>query len=176
MRNILALDPGTANTGWARLRETKKGWEVLGHGTNVAPKLRGQAGKVRWQVSEAAALVAYPPRATEVWLEAYFPFRWHKSSTYQLMLSGGLMTIYEVLAKLKVKPKIKGTSRSVPPKVWKDWIRNVSGEANMEPAIRAALLEFGFEDFEDASTHALDALGVGLFAVNHDLATYKGVA
>lgn len=181
-RCILALDPGTTNTGWAKLRQAKSGWQV-NHGTNVSPKMRGQGFKVKWQVAEIAELILTPPRATEVWLEAYFPFKWHKSASYQLMLSGGLMTVYESLAKVKIQPRIKGTSRSVPPKVWKDWIRRLAAasfEASDKEAMREVVTNLYLEELDyelqtKASGHAIDALGVGLFAIHHDLASYKGV-
>lgn len=181
-RVILGLDPGTRNTGWAKVVINTKGEvESVTHGTFVQ-KAKGmnQLTKIRAQTGDVVSKILEYPVANEVWIEAFFPFRWVKSSTYQLMLNGGLMTIFTTLKKMKVK--IKGETRSIPPRVWKDWIRETKYTGtdgrydSVEIAVRAISKMSNVLDYEvpkGIPQHEIDALGVAIFGYTKGLNAYQ---
>jgi len=109
---IIALDPGTRNTGWAKFVDGL----LESSGTIETPASRSAFEQI-YQIRERIRKkMLEEPRTTELWIESYDAFGPRKKANAQNILQGALYGLYDSL-----KYRKEDHVRVVPPSVWKPW-------------------------------------------------------
>jgi len=147
---ILAFDPGTRDTGYAKIRRLGDEATLLDSGTLSRLRFRRPAERMKQQFQEGRELLRVQPYPHEVWVELYIPYQARKGMMYNIMLTGSFLTLPLNFQNMK--------GFGVEPKIWKDWIKRRAGKSTVEAAVASL---FPTQKFR--TTHEGDAAGIAYY-------------
>lgn len=170
-RRLLALDPGTRNTGYCVLVE-HEGWVTIFEcGTITTPKkYKTSMEKFQYVVTTTQSLLTgLYPRINELWPELFVPFGGRTNMMECISTIGGILAVPTLLPigrKKGTLPKdfqVRGVESHRWKKFLKEGDKKLTHKKILEWVDRLDI-DSTTVDLESLDDHALDALGIGIYA------------
>jgi len=161
---ILAVDPGTVNTGWAKVEVQEENINrIVGVGVTTPPK-DIPPKRVSEIIRQLIEVLNARPMATEIWTEFFVPYAARKGAMWNTTLVGALLYLPITRHRMDL------TSFGMFPATWKAWMKKEAGAHCSDP-ICALLEKYGVEPTDEQwqtmgeSPHIRDAIGIAFYAV-----------
>jgi Holliday junction resolvasome RuvABC endonuclease subunit len=162
---VVAVDPGTINTGYCKLEVNNDGTVAQVHEAGIIKATGKRAvDRIPEIIDRINQLVEKPASVDEIWTELFVPYGARKGAMWNASLVGAILF-------LPVTRMIKGLScYGVYPVQWKAWIKRQSALDSMKLDTEF-LLELDNVTLTDeqslalSNPHVADALGLALFGI-----------
>jgi Holliday junction resolvasome RuvABC endonuclease subunit len=163
-KTILAIDPGTIHTGFAKLTEEDGDLTVEKWGMVDVPKGLSAAHRINYIVDSIVELIGELPPATEIWTELFAPYGARRGMMWNASLVGAILY-------LPVTRRDESfVSYGVYPIQWREWVRTEAGlgkgaisQSAVEKLLQLREADYTKDIIEHA--HVRDALCIGLFGL-----------